>query len=121
MRRERAAPRTQEATEGIRQLEGYLLLQRQDRTARLEAEAFADRLSWLTTAQRDEVVRLYTADRIALAHRILRAVAQRCRDLQSEYSDRYETLRARLLRAAVASGLLCLSVAIGTVAFLLSG
>lgn len=113
----------QEAAHGINQLEGYLLLHAQEHTARSEALAFADRLSWLTTAQREEVVHLYTDERIALARRELRAVAARCHELRAEYTERYETLRARTLRGAVAVVLLgvCLSLAAGAAAVAVLG
>ncbi|GGO50310.1 hypothetical protein GCM10012287_29730 [Streptomyces daqingensis] len=86
-----------EATRGIAQLEGYLLAQTYRENARTEAEAFADRLPWLTSAQHEEVVSLYTAERMALTRRVLEATVQRCGELRQEYTDRYEQLRGRLL------------------------
>jgi hypothetical protein len=104
----------QEAAKGVDQLEGYLLLQADQHTARREATAFADRLPWLTTAQREEVVRLYAEERLALSVRVLRAVAQRCRELQGQYTERYEALQARISRRATACVVLCLSLALST-------
>ncbi|MFC4494358.1 hypothetical protein ACFPA8_09455 [Streptomyces ovatisporus] len=86
-----------ETARGIAQLEGYLLSQTYRQNARAEAEAFADRLPWLTSAQYDEVVELYTAERMALTRRVLEATVQRCGELRQEYTERYEQLRGRLL------------------------
>jgi len=86
-----------EAARGLAQLEGYLLAQTHRRTARAEAEAFAGRLPWLTPAQHEDVVRLYTADRMALTRRVLEGTVERCAELRREYTDRYEQLRRRLL------------------------
>jgi hypothetical protein len=91
-----------EVTSGIARLEGYLLCQTEIRNARAEAEAFARRMPWLTTAQHDEVVRLYTEDRIALARRVLQRIADRCNELEAEYTARYEQLRQRLVCTCVA-------------------
>lgn len=102
-------------TEGINELEGYLLLQANEHTARSEARAFADRLPWLTVAQREEVVRVYAEERMALSIRVLRAVAQRCGELRTQYTERYEELRARTTCRATACVLLCLSLTVTTV------
>jgi hypothetical protein len=81
---------------------GYLLCQTEIRNARAEAEAFARRLPWLTTGQHDELVRIYTEDRTELSRRLLQRIADRCHELQTEYTVRYQQLRRRLLGACVA-------------------
>lgn len=109
----RSAPHEvrEEAASGIARLEGFLLAQGRVLEARREASAFADRMPWLTTAQREEVVRLYVQDRVALTRRVLEALVSRAGELRAEYTARYESLRRRLLCAAVAalltSGALC--------------
>ncbi|MEC4016333.1 hypothetical protein [Streptomyces sp. H27-D2] len=92
----------QEAASGIARLEGYLLCQAENRTARAEAEAFARRLPWLTGDQHEEVVRLYTEERLALARSTLQRIADRCHELHADYAARYEDLRRRLARAMLA-------------------
>ncbi|MGP3998871.1 hypothetical protein [Streptomyces sp. 8N706] len=91
-----------EAASGIAHLEGYLICQTEVGNARAEAEAFACRMPWLTTAQHDEVVRLYTDERLELSRKVLRAVVDRCHALNSEYSARYATLRRRTMFACAA-------------------
>ncbi|KAA6223457.1 hypothetical protein CP973_17355 [Streptomyces albofaciens JCM 4342] len=97
MNRDCPTPDGQEISAGIARLEGYVLYQAEAGRARAEAEAFADRMPWLTTAQREEVVRLGTEDRLAMTHRYLRRVRDRCEELKGEYSSRYEELRLRLM------------------------
>jgi hypothetical protein len=91
-----------EIASGLARLEGHLMCQAEIGNARAEAEAFADRMPWLTTAQREEVVRLYTDQRLAVARTVLQRVTDRCHELQSDYTARYEQLRRRLLCACVA-------------------
>lgn len=101
-----------EVSAGIAKIEGYLLAQSRVREAEQEAEAFAGRLPWLTGAQREEIVRIYTQDRIALSRRVLEALVARAQELRSEYEARYADLRRRLVCASVAalagSAALCL-------------
>ncbi len=85
-----------ETAAGLAQLEGYLAAQTYRKGARVEAEAFAERLPWLTTAQHEDVVRAYTEDRMALTRRVLEGVVERCSELRGEYTARYEQLRRRL-------------------------
>ncbi|TXS52973.1 hypothetical protein EAO77_19120 [Streptomyces sp. t39] len=91
---------------GIARLEGYLLAQGRLSEARREAEEFADRMPWLTTAQREDVVSHYVQDRIALTRRVLAALVARAGELRQEYTERYEELRRRLVCGSVAA-LLC--------------
>ncbi|MFC8831426.1 hypothetical protein ACFT9I_39515 [Streptomyces sp. NPDC057137] len=96
-----SAPSSGEASAGIQQLEGYLLAQSRVREARTHAVVFADRMPWLTTAQHEEVVSLYTQDHIAMSRRALEAVVARAGELREEYSARYELLRRRLVCASL--------------------
>ena len=82
-------------------MEGYLLAQSRLLEARTHATMFADRMPWLTSAQYEEVVSLYTEDHIAVSHRALEAVVARAGELRAEYTARYELLRRRLLCAGL--------------------
>ncbi|MFD7921069.1 hypothetical protein ACFV3R_17815 [Streptomyces sp. NPDC059740] len=99
-----------EAASGIAQLEGYLLWQQELGDARSRAEAFADRMEWLTEGQREEVVRLYAEDHLDLSRAALRRIADRCGELREEYTERYDQLRVRLLcrTTAVVVGMVAL-------------
>jgi hypothetical protein len=90
-----------EIASGIAALEGYLLSQAEIRNARHEAEAFAERLPWLTSAERAELVRLYAEERLDISRRVLRRITERCRELRGEYAARYVRLRRRLLCVCV--------------------
>lgn len=94
-----STPSSGEASSGIQQLEGYLLAQSRVREARTHAVLFADRMPWLTSAQHEEVVSLYTQDHIAMSRRALEAVVARAGELRTEYTARYELLKRRLLCA----------------------
>jgi hypothetical protein len=85
------------AAEGIRQLEGYLLVQTERAAAQRAAEEFAAHLPWLAPEQREEVVRLYTAERMTFTRRSLEHVVRRCDELRGVYTERYAELRRRLL------------------------
>ncbi|MEV6654544.1 hypothetical protein [Streptomyces sp. NPDC051219] len=100
----------EERAAGIARVEGFLMAQAEWDRARAQAQAFAARMPWLTTAQYEEVVRLYTEERIALSRHILRAAATRAGELRAEYAARYRTVRQRLLCLTVAS--LAVSVAL---------
>ncbi|WP_039947181.1 hypothetical protein [Streptomyces sp. NRRL S-118] len=106
---------TREAAVAVNEIEGYLLCQAELRTAGVEGEAFADRMPWLTTAQREEVVRLYAQHRMELSEKVLRALAGRCQELRDEYTARYADLRRRLLCMSVGALLTSVSVCVGTV------
>ncbi|GAB3115486.1 hypothetical protein GCM10027160_22820 [Streptomyces calidiresistens] len=95
-------PHDRDVAAGINQLEGYLLVQSELRTARAEGEALADRMPWLTGERREELVRLYAEERMALTRRTLRAVTERCHELRAEYTARYRQLRRRVVCAALA-------------------
>ena len=107
------APGPGEAAVGINQLEGYLLWQAETDRARDSAREFSARLPWLTTAQREEVERAYTQDRLEQSKAYLVRIAARCRELQREYQERYNALRRRLVIVFVLGS--CLTVALATV------
>ncbi|MBF9069261.1 hypothetical protein I2501_14640 [Streptacidiphilus sp. NEAU-YB345] len=88
-------------------LEGYLYWQAETDRAQQEAERFADLLPWLTTGQREEVVRLYRQQRLDSSRAFVERIARRARRLQREYATRYQQLRIRVLAAtfAAAAGL----------------
>lgn len=101
-----------EIAAGIARVEGYLLWHAEAEKARCEAERFADRMPWLTTGQREEVVRLHIEERLELSRCYLERIRDRCAELRGEYADRYTQLRLRLLWiTAVAVALLALSAA----------
>ncbi|MEZ7003036.1 hypothetical protein [Streptomyces sp. AD55] len=81
---------------GLRRLEGYLLWQAEVEQARKEAEAMADRLDWLTSAQREAVVDCFAERQMQLSRRFLERTALRAQSLRGEYEQRYALLRARL-------------------------
>lgn len=86
---------------GLNDIAGYLLWQAEVEEARDAAETFADRLTWLTTAQREAVVRVYTDDRLDTAREVLLRIASRTLELRDEYQARYRALQARLLSASL--------------------
>lgn len=102
------APRP--AAPGISEIEDYLKAQADIGRARLEAEAFADRLPWLTTAQRRDVAAAYTRQRLHTARQYDKALAARWTDLEAAYERRLHHLRLH----ATATALL----AVATVTFL---
>jgi hypothetical protein len=96
-------PDAPDSAAGLRMLEGYLYWQAETARAQQDAEQFADRLPWLTTSQRDDVIRLYRQERLETSRAFLDRIAQRVRGLQSEYADRYQYLKIRVLAASVAT------------------
>ncbi|MBT2365673.1 hypothetical protein J7E88_10160 [Streptomyces sp. ISL-10] len=115
---DRAPQQSHDVAAGIARLEGYLLAQSRLTQAQEHADEFADLMPWLTTSQREEVVRLYTQDHIAVSRRALEFVSARAAELRVEYTARYETLRRRLLcrsvAALVTAALLCTCAALLT-------
>ncbi|MBX7552864.1 cytochrome C oxidase subunit I [Streptomyces sp. NPDC004232] len=85
------------------QVEGYLLWQARIAEAEQRAREFTGPLDWLTTAQREEIERRYTADSLRRARADLERVAARCRSLRTEYEHRYAELRRRCLAVTVAT------------------
>lgn len=102
----RVNPR-QDSALGLNRLEGHLLWAAEVEEARRRADRFTGELPWLTTAQREEVERVYRADRIAASRAALERICERAAELRVEYETRYRRLRARcvaLALLAVASG-----------------
>ncbi|MEU1494814.1 hypothetical protein ABZ456_31780 [Streptomyces sp. NPDC005776] len=93
-----------DSARGLAQMEGYLLWNAEVVEARRRARRFTDELPWLTTGQRDEVERVYVADRAAASRAMLVRVSARATELRGEYSERYRRLRARCVAAAVVAG-----------------
>lgn len=98
-----------ESARGLAQMEGYLLWNAEVEQARRLARRFTDQLPWLTTAQREDVERAYTAERTAESRVMLARVSARAMQLRGEYSERYRRLRAR----CVATAVVCASAAGG--------
>lgn len=121
MRREDLPPTEADVVAGINSIEGHLMAEHERGIARREAAAFGDRLPWLPTAQREDVVGLYIHFRTASSRRQAQAVAARCAELREEYEQRYRVLRLRLLRrcttvvltAVSLCAALCLLVVLG--------
>ncbi|MEU6017668.1 hypothetical protein ABZ826_27575 [Streptomyces sp. NPDC047515] len=86
---------------GLAQLEGYLLWNAEVEEARRQADRFADELPWLTTAQREEVERVYIADRVTTSRAMLWRISVRAVQLRGEYDARYRELRARCVAVGV--------------------
>ncbi|MFE2296432.1 hypothetical protein [Streptomyces sp. NPDC059452] len=92
-----------DSARGLAQLEGYLLWSAEVERARRQARRFTGELPWLTTAQREDVERVYLADRVAVSRDSLTRVRDRAAELRAEYTERYERLRARCVALSVAS------------------
>ncbi|MFJ4970143.1 hypothetical protein [Streptomyces sp. NPDC088755] len=90
-----------DSARGLTQLEGYLLWNAEVGRARAHARRFTDELPWLTTAQREDVERVYLTDRVALSRESLTRVRDRAAELREEYTERYERLRARCVALSV--------------------
>ncbi|MGW4025255.1 hypothetical protein [Streptomyces sp. NPDC005009] len=94
----------QDSALGLARLEGHLLWAAEVEEARRQADRFAGELPWLTTAQREEVERVYRADRIAVSRATLVRIRDRAAELRTEYEARYRRLRARCVALAVVAG-----------------
>ncbi|MFC8286060.1 hypothetical protein [Streptomyces cyaneofuscatus] len=90
-----------DSARGLAQLEGYLLWNAEVERARAQARRFTGELPWLTTAQREDVERVYLAHRVAVSRESLTRVRDRAADLRGEYTARYERLRARCVALSV--------------------
>lgn len=90
-----------DSARGLAQLEGYLLWNAEVERARRQARRFTGELPWLTTAQREDVERVYLADRVAVSRESLAGVRDRAAELRGEYTERYERLRARCVALSV--------------------
>ncbi|WP_328536350.1 hypothetical protein [Streptomyces sp. NBC_00344] len=87
--------------QGLVRIEGYLLWNAEVEGARRQAVAFAEQLPWLTTAQREEVEQVYTAERTAASRAMLVRISDRAASLREEYTARYLQLRRRCVAATV--------------------
>ncbi|MFD9421310.1 MULTISPECIES: hypothetical protein [unclassified Streptomyces] len=92
--------RDKDSARGLAQMEGYLLWNAEVEEARREARRFTGQLPWLTTAQREDVERVYLMDRMTLCRESLTRVSGRAAELRGEYTERYEQLRARCVAAS---------------------
>ncbi|GAB2803239.1 hypothetical protein GCM10027073_39640 [Streptomyces chlorus] len=92
---------SQDSARGLDQFEGYLLWAAEVEDARRRAERFTEQLPWLTTAQREDVERVYTADRIEASRVTLVRICDRAAELRDMYAHRYRRLRVRCVAAAV--------------------
>ncbi|MER5554796.1 hypothetical protein ABT001_24510 [Streptomyces sp. NPDC002793] len=90
-----------ESARGLAQVEGYLLWNAEVEEARRRARLFTDALPWLTTAQREDVERVYVADRVEACRETLTRIAGRAVELRGEYTARYDRLRRRCVAVSV--------------------
>ncbi|MEV5959755.1 hypothetical protein AB0M11_39490 [Streptomyces sp. NPDC051987] len=88
----------------VAQVEGHLLLAAARAEGRAAGVRVADRLGWLTDAQRHHLERQLEIEYLGLARTSWRRTAERGEELRAEYEARYRTLRQRLLAGSV---LLC--------------
>ncbi|MFF8612399.1 hypothetical protein [Streptomyces sp. NPDC015350] len=94
----------EDTARGLARLQGYLLWSAEVEEARRLATRFTDGLPWLTTAQREDVERAYTADRLAASRAALTRIATRSTALRGEYEARYRRLRTRCVATGVVLG-----------------
>ncbi|CAG7606944.1 hypothetical protein [Actinacidiphila bryophytorum] len=85
---------------GLNQITGYLLWHAEVEQARRQAAVFTSHLPWLTTGQREDVERVYIADRVAASRAMLEQIRDRAVALRGEYSRRYGSLKRRCVAAA---------------------
>ncbi|MFE9388627.1 cytochrome C oxidase subunit I [Streptomyces sp. NPDC006784] len=90
-------PPEEEAGDGVRRIEGYLLWQRHLSDARARAEHAVAPLDWLTGAEREDVVRRLAEALADTSRAALRETAQRAVSLRREYEDRYAVLKRRVV------------------------
>jgi hypothetical protein len=95
MQQRRAVPAA-EAERGIHALEGHLLWEAEIAEARRAAERFAERFAWATTAQRQDVARAYTDERLEISRWTIDRLAGRSLTMRAEYEQRYQQLKARV-------------------------
>ncbi|MFE8910388.1 hypothetical protein [Streptomyces globisporus] len=103
-----------DSARGLAQLEGFLLWNAEVERARRQARRFTDQLPWLTTAQREDVERVFVTERVAVSRESLTRVRDRAEELREEYSGRYARLRARCVAVSVGavSAVTCLGTAV---------
>ncbi|WP_228994850.1 hypothetical protein [Streptomyces sp. DH8] len=101
-----------ESARGLVQLEGFLLWSAEVEQARRQARRFTEQLPWLTTAQREDVERVFIVERVTAARETLSRIRDRADELREEYTGRYARLRARCV--AVSAGAVGAAACLGT-------
>ncbi|PVC82391.1 MULTISPECIES: hypothetical protein [Streptomyces] len=103
-----------DSARGLAQLEGFLLWNAEVERARRQARRFTDQLPWLTTAQREDVERVFITERVAVSRESLTRIRDRAEELREEYTGRYARLRARCVAVAVGAvgAVTCLGTAV---------
>lgn len=104
------------AADVVNQVEGYLLWQARVAEAEERARSFTEPMTWLTSAQREEIEEHYTRDCLLRARSDLERVADRCRALRGEYEERYRRLRARCMASVLAALAVLAGAAVVTLA-----
>ncbi|MBO8185015.1 hypothetical protein [Streptomyces spirodelae] len=85
-----------EAARGVAELERYLLRQTETHNAQQDAACFTAELPWLTSAQREQIIRLYVRERRALARRTHGLVETALEERTAELHAAYAILRRRM-------------------------
>ncbi|WP_052509007.1 hypothetical protein [Kitasatospora griseola] len=106
-----------EADAGLRQLEGYLYWQDQNRQARRAAQEFADLLPWLTAAQRLDLENHLAHTQLQAARRGLEQFREHRERLREQYGARYHRLRVRCLLAVLLATAVCTTVLLAVVRY----
>ncbi|MFH9609631.1 hypothetical protein [Streptomyces sp. NPDC017448] len=101
-----------ESARGLVQLEGFLLWSAEVEQARRQARRLTEQLPWLTTAQREDVERVFIVERVTAARETLSRIRDRADELREEYTGRYARLRARCV--AVSAGAVGAAACLGT-------
>ncbi|MGW2748910.1 hypothetical protein [Streptomyces sp. NPDC001450] len=81
----------------VQEIEGHLLLAAAREEGRAGAARAASRLGWLTDTQRDDLVRHFETEYLALARASWRRTAERAEELRHMYEARYRALRQRVV------------------------
>ncbi|MFE7794794.1 hypothetical protein [Streptomyces sp. NPDC057460] len=84
---------------GIERLERFLASESERTRARTAAEAFADQMPLLSRAERQQLLRLYTSERLAESRRL-----RTQRDREQASQEARERLRRRCISVALALG-----------------
>ncbi|MFD5713519.1 hypothetical protein ACFWHW_24605 [Streptomyces pharetrae] len=94
-------------------VEGYLLARAHHDQAHREAGTLCARMTWLTTAQAEDVTRHYVEQRLEVSRNTLRDIVERTAQIRHEYEERYLALRRDLLRRYAAAACAVITCAIG--------
>ncbi|MEU9346206.1 hypothetical protein AB0D74_33860 [Streptomyces sp. NPDC048278] len=100
----------------VAQVEGHLLLAATREEGRRAAARLADRVGWLTDAQRVDLEGHFEAEYLNLARTSWRRTSQRGEQLRREYETRYRSLRQRLLACFLLTCALLAATALVTLA-----